>query len=336
MENLAELRQKVEDELRSEVPGGSTPLFGLNLMNAYHLGFSDQKGHSVKGSKGKYLRPVFCLAICGGLGGDIDKALPAAACLELTHRTTLIFDDIQDVGKERNGQPTMWTVWGENQAINAGLALSCYARMAAHRCYQRGLSPETVLGILSVLENAVLNLCWGQYYDLSFMETLNVTEQEYLGMVQGKTAALFGVACEVGALAAGVDDYKRLHSRELGINLGIAFQIHDDYLGIWGDEKEVGKTANDLIEKKRTLPIVLSLTRRQGQMKKWLQLPEIDPAMAANIKVWMEREGIDEEIKNKESHYLREARTDLAALSLKQEAAEHFEGLISFLGERKL
>jgi geranylgeranyl diphosphate synthase type I len=336
MENIAYLRKKVEEEIRSIVSRGSTPLFGLDVMNHYHLGFSDREGRILEGSKGKYLRPTFCLAICGGLGGDVDQALPAAASLELVHRTSLIFDDIQDVGKERNGQPTVWAVWGANQAINAGLALSCLARLAAQRGSQRGLPPEKTLGICSVLENAVLDLCWGQYFDLSFMETLNVTDEDYLRMVRGKTAALFGAACEVGALVADANEPHMEAARNLGINLGIAFQIHDDYLGIWGEESEVGKTANDLAEKKRSLPVVMALKHQTGQMKRWLQLPEITPDIAGAIKTWMEHQGVPAEVKSMERHFTRQAKINLTALSLPKDTADHFEQLISFLGERKV
>lgn len=334
--DLESLRKEVELEIRAMLSKGSTPLFGLSLMNHYHLGFADREGNPVEGAKGKYLRPIFCMAICGGLAGDVRLSISSAASLELIHRTTLIFDDIQDVGKERNGQPTMWCIWGENQAINAGLALSCFARLAAQRSLFRGLPAETTLGILSVLENAVLELCWGQYFDLSFMETLDLTVDDYLRMVQGKTAALFGAACEVGALVAGVNKEKVLAARNLGLALGIAFQIHDDYLGIWGDEAQVGKTANDLVEKKRSLPVILSMTHGKGVMKKWLQLPAIDPNLARNIVVWMEREKIPEEVRCHETYHLERAKTHLKELSLTKDWEEHFSQLISFLDQRKV
>ncbi|GAH51757.1 unnamed protein product, partial [marine sediment metagenome] len=112
-------RAKVEDELRLLVQKGSTPLLGLNTMNAYHMGFCDRDGNPSDSSKGKYLRPLFCIAMCAGLGGDPEQAIPAAAALELVHRTSLIFDDIQDKGQERNNQPTVWAIWGANQTINA-------------------------------------------------------------------------------------------------------------------------------------------------------------------------------------------------------------------------
>jgi geranylgeranyl diphosphate synthase type I len=336
MEILTELRQKVEEEIRSILDGGRSPLFGLDTMNAYHMGFADKEGHPVSASKGKYLRPIFCLAICGGLGGDVDKALPAAASLEIVHRTSLIFDDIQDVGKERNGQPTVWTIWGENQAINAGLALSCYGRLAAQRGSQRGIPAETVLRILNVLENAVKDLCWGQYFDLSSMETLNVGVEDYLRMVRGKTAALFRAACEAGAICAGADSSTQETAREFGNAMGIAFQMHDDYLGIWGDENEVGKTANDLQEKKRTLPVVLALQSHPQGMRNWLKAPEITSVDAATIRRWMTNVGIRDSVRNMRSKYIDAAGRLVAALSLQKEWNGQFDQLLSFLAGRKV
>ncbi len=334
--DLEIFKKKVEDEIRLLLTGGRSPLFGLEAMNAYHMGLADQQGNLQSSAKGKYLRPLFCLGMCGGLGGDIEKAVPAAASLEIIHRTSLIFDDIQDVGKERNGQPAVWTLWGANQAINAGLELSCHARLAAHRCIERGVLPETTIRILNVLENAVIDLCRGQYLDISFKETVNVTVEDYLRMVRGKTAALFRTACEVGAICAGADAHVQEIAKEFGNDMGIAFQIHDDGLGIWGDENQVGKTANDLQEKKRTLPVVLALQSHPQGMRNWLKAPEITSVDAATIKRWMTNVGILGEVTNIEDQYIQAAGKLLAALSLQPEWTGQFEQLISFLTERKL
>lgn len=329
------LRQKVENEIRSIVTEGCTPLYGLASMNAYHLGFADRKGRLLEASKGKYMRPLFCLAVCAGLCGSPEEALPAAASLELVHRTSLIFDDIQDVGKERNGQPAMWTIWGANQAINAGLALSCYSRLAAQRLSILGHSSAITLKVLNVLENAVIDLCRGQYLDLSFMETLNVTQDDYMRMVQGKTGALFGAACETGAICAGVNQTKVDLAREFGINMGIAFQIIDDYLGIWGDEVQTGKTANDLIEKKRSLPVVMALEWYPLDMTPWLNRSEIWPSVAGEIKSWMESKGIDNMTKTAATSYISRASELLQLINLSPEWQEIIDQFLSSAFERQ-
>jgi len=350
-------RAKVEDELRLLVQKGSTPLLDLNTMNCYHMGFCDRDGNTSSGSKGKYLRPLFCVAMCAGLGGDPEQSIPAAAALELTHRTSLIFDDIQDKGEERNNQPTVWSIWGADQAINAGLALSSLARLSVHRLTLRNVPVEKVLGIQSVLENAVIDLCHGQFMDISFVDSVTVSVEDYLRMVRGKTGALFATSCVIGAMLASSDreevkappgtpeGKKFMYVRfdpvlgrawEFGLNMGVAFQIHDDYLGIWGDEAVVGKTANDLAEKKRALPIILALQIDPETIAGWLTHPPANQNEVRIIKSWMEGQGIPEQVKKIEARYIRKARKNLKELSLRKEWAGHFEEMLSFLSERKI
>ncbi len=336
---------------------GSTPHFDLNTMNAYHMGFCDRDGKPSSSSKGKYLRPLSCIAMCAGLGGDPEQAIPAATALELTHRTTLIFDDIQDKGKERNNQPTVWAIWGADQAINAGLALSSYARLALNRLTLNDVPSGIVLGISSVLEGAVIDVCHGQFLDISFVDSLTVSVKDYLRMVRGKTGALFAASCVVGAMLASPDqeevkappgikegqkfrylrtNSKQSHAWEFGLNMGVAFQIHDDYLGIWGDEASVGKTANDILEKKRSLPVVLALQKFPEAMGDILEHRAITPFEADLIKSSMEQNHIPEQVKKIEERYIRKARKNLEELSLSEEWAGYFEEMISFLSERKV
>ena len=357
MNLLEEYRPKVADELRLIVQKGSAPLLGLDTMSAYHMGFGDRDGNPVSSSKGKYLRPLFCIAMCAGLGGDPEQAIPAAAALELTHRTTLIFDDIQDKGQERNNQPTVCSVWGADQAINAGLVLSSQARLALHRLTLRNVPAAKVLGISSVLENAVIDLCHGQFMDISFVEAPTVSVKDYLQMVRGKTGALFAVSCVVGAMLAtsdreevlappGIPEGKKFrymrfdpvlgNAWEFGLNMGVAFQIHDDYLGVWGDEAMVGKTANDLVEKKRALPFIFALQLDPKTSKNWLGFRHPNQEYARVFREWMEEHGIPEKVKRVEARYLKKARANLDSLVIKSEWHDQFEEVISFLSERKL
>ncbi len=354
---LGNFREKVETEIKLCLTMPTPPLFGLNTMNCYHMGFCDRDGNPSSSSKGKYLRPLFCIAMCAGLGGDPEQAIPAAAALELAHRTTLIFDDIQDKGNERNNQPTVWSIWGADQAINAGLALSSLARLSVHRLSLRNVPVAKVLGIQSVLENAVIDLCYGQFMDISFVDSLTVSVKDYLRMVRGKTGALFAASCVVGAMLAspdgekvkappGIPDGQKFRymrfdpvlgrAWEFGLNLGVAFQIHDDYLGIWGDEAMVGKTANDIQEKKRSLPVVLALQRFPEPMGDILEHRTITPFEADLIKSSMEQNHIPEQVKKIEARYIRKARKNLKELSLRKEWAGQFEESFSFLTERKI
>ena len=343
MKFLEDFRVQVEEELRGILTKGSTPLLGLNTMNCYHMGFCNQDGQPQDLSRGKYMRSLFCLAMCAALGGSPEQALPAAASIELAHRTSLIFDDIQDKGRERNNRETVWSIWGANQAINAGVALSCYARLALLRMRQRKVPDEIILKISSVLENAVIELSWGQYMDMSFMDSSSVGVEDYQQMVRGKTGALFGAACEVGAVIAASDDSIAKLARDFGINMGIAFQIHDDYLGVWGEEEQVGKTANDLIEKKRSLPVVLALEMAPGYpqvdtytVERWLKQEQVRPEEAAIFKAWMEDNGIPEQVRNMEMLYIIAAREKLSCLPVLPQWREQFSQLLASLTKREL
>jgi len=357
MNLLEKYRLEVEDELRKIVIKGRSPLLGLNSMLAYHLGFCDKDGKNRETAKGKYLRPLFCMAICAGLGGEPSRAVPAAASIELAHRTSLIFDDIQDKGRERNNQPTVWAVWGVDQAINAGFALSSYAHLALQDLRRRDVPNTVTLEIWMVLEKAVLDLCWGQFRDISFGEREVITVDDYLEMVRGKTGALFATACEIGAMIATITYRQRLHqvspsegqwyryigdrpvadlARDFGMNTGITFQIHDDYLGIWGDEATVGKTANDLIEKKRSLPIVLALQNYPEAVSSFLSRETITTLEANLMKESMETHGIPERMRDIESQYAGVALEKLEALELDPRWHEELAGVLQFVTGRKI
>lgn len=361
---MEEFRPQVELELRSILLPKGSPLLGLDTILAYHMGFSDQYGNEQDSAKGKYLRSLFCLAMCAGLGGKIEQVLPAAASLELAHRTSLIFDDIQDNGRERNNQPTVWAVWGVNQAINAGFALSSYAHIALHRLRQRGVPSTVTLEVWRELETAILLLCQGQFMDVSFVDKYELTVDDYLEMVRGKTGALFATACEIGAMIAGVQQASWavpgivVHDQaevdgdintnaelaySFGMNMGIAFQIHDDYLGIWGEEEEVGKTANDLMERKRSLPVILALEMLPGYPKtdqytirRFLKQRQIRPQDAAIFKEWMEDNGVPGRVKEIELEYSGAALEKLDALGLSPEWRGQIAGVLRFVTNRKI
>ena len=171
-------------------------------------------------------------------------------------------------------------------------------------------------------------------------------------MIRGKTAALFRASCEVGALCApgsssrtspyqSQDRFGTVGrgsvdlAREFGENLGVGFQIHDDYLGIWGDEAEVGKTGNDLVEKKRSLPVALAFEADPEQMQAWFD-GEITEGDAANIRSWMESQGIQERVRDLESQYGLAALENLDALPLLPEWRGRFKELLEFVTARSL
>jgi len=253
----------IEDELR--VCMTSPPHYPLAFygMMHYHLGWTDKQFRPSQVKSGKRLRPLFTLLTCQAAGGDPRHALPAAAAVELIHNFSLLHDDIQDQSDTRRGRATAWTLWGEAQAINAGDAMFTLAHLALHRLMERSLPPNRVVAAYPILDQANLALCLGQHLDLDFEKRLDVDIEAYMTMIKGKTATLLGCAGQLGALVASPDSGLAEHYRRLGEGLGLAFQIQDDLLGIWGKAEVTGKpVADDIRHRKKSLPVVYVLGRQ--------------------------------------------------------------------------
>lgn len=255
---LAAVRQEMRAALPEVADGALAPFYG---MLAYHLGWRDAEFRPVRERTGKMVRPLLCLLGCEAVGGDWQQALPAAAAVELLHNFTLIHDDIEDHSDLRRGRPTVWRLWGVPQAINAGDGLFCLARLALLRLLERGLPAEVVLQSVEILDRTVLRICEGQYLDLSFEGRLDTDERAYTEMIAAKTAALLETALHLGAMVGGGDEEATAALRAYGRSLGLAFQVQDDLLGVWGEESQTGKpAAADVIERKLGLPMVYALT----------------------------------------------------------------------------
>jgi len=252
----------LEDELRRAVGSGPPHLHEYYAMLEYHLGWTDDAAGQPSPSGGKRIRPLLCLLSCAACGGDWQRALPMAAAIELLHNFSLIHDDIQDNSPLRRGQLTVWRKWGLAQAINAGDALFTLAHLAPHRLFERGVPAETVLNALKIFDDICLVLTQGQYLDMSFEGRERVTVADYMPMIEAKTAALIAASTRLGALIAGASEQRAAYFEHYGRCLGLAFQIQDDLLGIWGDPAVTGKSAaSDLEKRKKSLPVVYGLER---------------------------------------------------------------------------
>jgi geranylgeranyl diphosphate synthase type I len=254
---------------------------GLLGMLRYHLGWADAAFNPCQARTGKRVRPVLCLLSCEACGGDWERALPAGAAVELMHNFTLIHDDIEDQDETRRGRPTVWTLWGEAQGINAGDALFALAHLALLRLSERGVPAATVVTALRLFNRTELILTTGQYLDIGFENRDSVSIAEYLGMIEAKTGALVACACEMGALVAAASDFQREHLHSFGLHLGLAFQMRDDILGVWGDPAVTGKPAGaDIVRRKKSLPILHGLE----QSAELCALMAQDPLSAADVQ----------------------------------------------------
>jgi geranylgeranyl diphosphate synthase type I len=236
-------------------------------MLAFHMGWISKSGS--KGHAGKRIRPLLSLLSCASVGGNWRQAVPAAAALELLHNFSLVHDDIEDNSPTRRGRPTLWRRFGVPLAINAGDALFTIANQAALNLWQ-DYEPATVVTVLGVIEQACLDLTKGQFLDLYNQEKGRLTIEGYWQMIGGKTAALLAACTQVGALLGGASPRTVYEYRKFGQLLGLAFQVEDDILGIWGEENKTGKSAaTDIQEGKLSLPVVYGISRRGAFAKLW-------------------------------------------------------------------
>ncbi|MBV9271133.1 MAG: polyprenyl synthetase family protein [Candidatus Eremiobacteraeota bacterium] len=229
-------------------------------MLAYHFGYGE---HS-EVRRGKRLRPRLLLDVVENEGGILEDALDAAAAIEILHNYSLVHDDIEDHDRLRHGRETLWARYGVPQAVNAGDAMCALAFLELTRAHD-SLPAERCVNLVRVLHAAHLEMCDGQSLDLSFEAEPLVLVRGYERMIAGKTSALFGAACEMGAICAGTDSAARKRYRAVGRAFGMAFQIHDDVLGIWGSTEATGKTAaNDLVRRKWTFPVAWALSATEA------------------------------------------------------------------------
>ncbi len=337
---FARYKDSVEKALSRSVPEsmGDDLFYPLR----YHLGWVDRHGAPVKSSmtQGKALRPTLCLFACEALAADTSRALPAAAALELIHNFSLIHDDIQDQDVERRHQPTLWYLWGVPRALVAGNGLQSVGDLAIQNAAHGFVPPETVLRVSQILTESYLEMIQGQCLDLEFESRTDIIADEYLQMISYKTGALIRSGLEIGALLATGDQVAFKAFSLFGSGVGRAFQIRDDFLGIWGDQATTGKAAgNDIRRRKKTFPVVFALENANGRSREELLRiygnEELTDNDVENVLTILETVGAQ-----KQSHSITEtsAHQALAALrpaGLPAWAQKEAESLVDFLAHRE-
>lgn len=335
--SFALYREELEDTLRDLLDDGWPPL--LYRMMRYHLGWEDADGNPTSG-RGKTLRPALCLLACEAVGGNWRTALPAAAGVELVHNFSLIHDDIQDQDRERRHRPTVWSLWGRAQAINAGDSMFSLARLSLLRLSEYGSDSGTVIEAARVLDAAALEMIEGQCLDLSFEDQLDIGLDTYLKMISKKTGALFGCSLRLGALAGGGDPEVVEGLDQFGRRLGIAFQVKDDMLGIWGMEVHMGKPlANDIRRRKKSLPIVYALANSEGEMRERLievyNRPSLDEDDVSDVLAGLESLGASEYCYRTAKDRRDKALAELDMLDISGKACDELRQVAGFLLERE-
>jgi geranylgeranyl diphosphate synthase type II len=228
---------------------------------------------------GKRLRPVMALMACNLFSDRVDDALLPAAGLEVFHNFTLVHDDIMDNSPVRRGFPTVHRKWNVNQAILSGDVMA----FIANECILK--TPENhLLKTFTAFNRAAIEVCVGQQLDMDFESVPVVTPAEYTRMIELKTASLIAASLQIGAIIGGADEKNTNLLREFGKNLGLAFQVQDDLLDIWGDSGTFGKrTGGDIVTNKKTYPYVKALETAPPKLNKQLHdlfsRDDIDPGI---------------------------------------------------------
>lgn len=292
----------IETELKRQVTRLDAPRTKIfHEMLTYHMGWTGEGAGPL--ATGKRIRPLLVLLSC--VSSDKNKyvnkkgnevsinwlhAAPAAASIELVHNFSLVHDDIQDNSELRRGRKTVWVNWGQPMAINVGDALFVIANQAMLDLSEH-YPADMVVRAAKILNNCCLELTQGQYLDMSYESRSNLTMEDYWPMIGGKTSALLSACTQIGALFGYAQDEQIENFRLFGYHLGLAFQVQDDILGIWGDEALTGKSASsDLVEGKNSLPVLFGLEKNGEFAKRW-KLGPIKVDEVKEVAAVLEAEG---------------------------------------------
>ncbi len=327
------MQPEIEDRLKAVIDRsvqGDYP--ELRAMLRYHMGW--EGNGAGPDAQGKRIRPLLTLLAAAASGGDWRSALPAAAAVELIHNFSLIHDDIQDRSELRRGRETVWKKWGVPQAINAGDLMFTLAYLSLFDL-QSTTPPETVVKASWVLHETCVSLTKGQFLDLSNENAPSMPINSYWPMVGGKTAALLAAAVELGPIVAQADAERQAAFRRFGYKLGLAFQMLDDLLGIWGDAGTTGKsTESDLVTGKKTLPVLYGLQQGGLFAERWMSGP-IHMEEVPEVAGWLVADGARAYTQQEADRLTGEALRSLEAGVVESEAGEALRNLALLLLNRK-
>ena len=320
-EILAWSRATVEPALRTAVdllPGS------MRHMAGYHFGWWDERGAPATATSGKAIRPALVFLSAKAVGADPLDAVPAAVAVELVHNFSLVHDDVMDGDHTRRHRRTVWSVFGVGPAILAGDALVTLAVdvLDGH--------PAT-----STLTAAVQDLLSGQSADLAFERRDDVALRECVRMAQLKTGSLLGCACALGAVFGGANPVTVEHLRGFGEQLGLAFQLVDDLLGIWGDPALTGKPVySDLRNRKKSLPVVAALTSRTDAGRTLAARYTSDDPDVAGLAALVDEAGGRQWARDEAAALLDSALADLRLADPAPAAAGELTGLAELVTQR--
>ncbi len=236
-------------------------------------------GYSLSGG-GKRLRPMLLMLTCGIFSDRPERAMPAAAAVEVFHNFTLLHDDIMDNAAMRRGKPSVAARWGRNVAILSGDAMLIWAYRLLGQ-----VEPALLPRILAEFNEMAIGVCEGQQYDMDYEERQKVSVVEYMRMIELKTSVLLGGAVVIGALLGGATAEDCARMRKFAIELGLAFQLQDDLLDSYGDERLGKPIGGDILEGKQTYLMITAMSRASEEDREVLRHTHTDPALGPAEKI---------------------------------------------------
>lgn len=284
---------------------------------------------------GKRLRPVLMLMACEAVGGKAGEALIPAVGLELFHNFTLLHDDLMDRADVRRGRPTVYRQWNDNVAILSGDAMLTMATQHIARA-----RAEVLPQVIELYNKTAMEIYEGQQWDMDFEDRDDVKVDEYLEMIRLKTSVLLGCATKMGALLGGACKATAEDFYRVGVSTGLAFQLQDDVLDVWGDPATFGKaTGGDIINNKKTFLLINAMNMATGddavQLKHWLETTDAKPEeKIPAVTAIYEKLGLRQLSKEYINLYSNHALETLAAMHIDAEAKDAFNNLIVKLIKR--
>lgn len=286
---------------------------------------------------GKRIRPVLMLMAYNIYKEDVDTILPQAAGLETYHNHTLLHDDVMDKADMRRGKPTVHNVWNENTAILSGDAMLILAYRLMADCRQ-----DKLADVLRTFTETTMEICEGQQWDMEFETRMDVKVDEYIQMIRLKTSVLLAAALKIGALLADApeEDVEKLY--EFGVHLGLAFQLQDDWLDVYGDPKVFGKNiGGDILCNKKTYMLITALEladeSQRVELERWLKAEEFDPAeKVASVTALYNQIGVGKRCEEQIDLYYKKGLAVLDSVDLPAERKETLKRLACGLMGRKV
>ena len=330
---FARYEDSIERNLKAVFEGKDIPLY--NMMN-YQMGWRDEDGEKISAvTKLPRIYASMCLLIAEAFGGSNSDAMPSASALELVNNYSVIHQDLQDGIPSRNNRSTLWWLWGPAQSINAGDGMHALARLTLLNQRNNGFSSDRVLTLIDELDSACINMCEGEYLDLTYRERVDVSEEAYLNMVTMKSASLMSCALKLGAISANASQEMVDIVADFGEKVAIASQIKADIAALWDTRADESYLSDEVLNKKKSLPIIFALKNAKGSEKHILGdvyfKRVIDPEDINKMLDVLDILGAKEYSEQKSAEIRNQALDSLNRLKLPSEFSDHLEGITNML-----